>query len=76
MVNGQPVLNLVEFRCCSDAIIRNITFNVDPRNRAFMSDTQGRVIGPQRALAQPDSEEWILLGFRLPPRSEILIPQS
>ena len=69
MVNGQPVVNLMEFRCCSDATIRNITFNV-ARNRAFMSDTQGRVIrylgrlrmiiyvGPQRALALPDSEDW------------------
>ena len=70
---GLPVLSLVEFRCCSDATIRCITFTVDPHNRSFMSDTQGRTIrylgqlrmtlyaGPQRALSMPGSEEWVLL---------------
>ena len=73
MEHGLPVLSLVEFRCCSDATIRNITFTVDARNRSLMSDAQGRTIrylgqlrmilyaGPQRALALPDSEEWVVL---------------
>ena len=68
MVDGLPVLDLVGFRCCSDATIRYITFTVNSRNRAVMSDTQGRTIrycgqlrmivytGPQRALALPDTE--------------------
>jgi len=73
MEHELPVLSLVEFRCCSDATIRCITFTVDPRNRSLMSDTQGRTIrylgqlrmtlfaGPQRALALPGSEEWVVL---------------
>ena len=73
MEHGLPVLRLVEFRCSSDATIRNITFTVDAHNRSFMSDTQGRTIrylgqlsmilyaGPQRALALPDPEEWVVL---------------
>ena len=73
MEHGLPVLRLEEFRCCSDATIRNITFTVDSHNRRLMSDTQGRTIrylgqlrmilyaGPQRALALPDSEEWVVL---------------
>ena len=73
MVEGQPVLHLDHFRYCSDATIRQLTFTVDPRNRGFMRDLQGRAIrylgrlrmiiyvGPQRALALPYSEEWILL---------------
>ena len=67
------MLSLVEFRCCSDATVRCITFTVDTRNRCFMSDTQGRTIrylgqllmtlfaGPQRALALPGSDEWVVL---------------
>ena len=33
VVEGQPVLHLDDFRCCSDVTITNLTFNVDPRNR-------------------------------------------
>ena len=40
----RAVLYLDGFRCCSGATVKYITFTVDSRNRAVMSEVQGRTI--------------------------------